>query len=98
GPVVCGRGHPEAVLMPGILPSRASLRSMMRLMRNLRYTPRARPVSSHRRTMRLLNLGLRLLLATCALVAIVIFPQALGASAFAGSGLGAGSGTLAGSG
>src|SRR5204863_1688894 len=59
-----------ALRMPGILPSRASLRSMMRLTRNLRYTPRARPVNSHRRTMRLLNLGARFDLAICALVVI----------------------------
>lgn len=54
--------------MPGIFPSRASLRSMIRLMRNLRYTPWARPVSSQRRTVRVLNLGFLRLLAICALV------------------------------
>ena len=56
--------------IPGILPSSASFRSMMRLMRNLRYTPRARPVSSHRRTVRVENFGLRFARATCAFVAI----------------------------
>ena len=59
--------------MPGIFPSRASFRSMMRLMRNLRYTPWARPVSSHRRTIRVLNLGFRRVLAICALVVIASF-------------------------
>lgn len=46
---------------------------MIRLILNLRYTPCERPVSSQRRTIRLLNFGLRLDLATCALVAISIF-------------------------
>lgn len=56
--------------MPGILPSSASFRSMMRLIRNLRYTPRARPVSSQRRTVRDEYFGVLLLLATCAFVAM----------------------------
>lgn len=56
--------------MPGIFPSSASLRSMIRLIRNFRYTPRARPVSSQRRTRRLEYFGVLLLLATCAFVAI----------------------------
>lgn len=43
---------------------------MMRLIRNLRYTPRGRPVSSQRRTVLLENLGFRLLLAIWALVAM----------------------------
>lgn len=60
--------------MPGIFPSSASLRSMMRLTRNLRYTPRARPVSSHRRTIRELYFGVRLDFATCAFVAMSVFP------------------------
>jgi len=44
---------------------------MMRLILNLRYTPRDRPVSSHRRTFLVENLGVLFDLATCALVVIV---------------------------
>src|SRR5437879_6438921 len=57
--------------MPGILPSSANFRSMMRLMRNLRYTPRERPVSSHRRMIRVEYLGFRWDLAICALVVML---------------------------
>ncbi len=57
-----------AFRIPGIFPSNASFRSMMRLMRNLRYTPLERPVSSHRRTVRVENFGVRLVFAICAFV------------------------------
>ncbi len=56
--------------MPGILPSSASFRSMMRLILNFRYTPLARPVSSHRRTSLDEYFGVFLLLTTCAFVAM----------------------------
>lgn len=46
-----------ALRIPGIFPCSASSRSTIRLMRNFRYTLRARPVISHRRTFRELNLG-----------------------------------------
>jgi hypothetical protein len=59
-----------AFRMPGILPSRASLRSMIREILNLRYTPLERPVSWHRRTVRLEYFGVLLLLAIWALVVI----------------------------
>ena len=43
---------------------------MIRLIRNLRYTPRARPVISQRRTLRVENFGVIFDLLTCAFVAI----------------------------
>lgn len=78
GPVISGRfyrsdensRHQLALRIPGTLPSRASFRSMMRLTRNFRYTPRDLPVSSQRRTIRDENFGVRFDLATCAFVAI----------------------------
>lgn len=62
---------------------------MIRLIRNLRYTPRERPVISHRRTLRVENFGVIFDLLTCAFVAIQssftfsIIPQARGASGLA---------------
>jgi len=63
-----GRFYQDDFRIPGILPSRANFRSMMRLMRNFRYTPRTRPVNWQRRTVRVLNFGGRLLLTNWAVV------------------------------
>ena len=46
---------------------------MIRLMRNLRYTPRLRPVISHRTCLRVENFGSRFILANVLLLAIRSF-------------------------
>jgi hypothetical protein len=66
------RRYQLAFLIPGIFPSSANFLSMIRDTRNFRYTPRARPVNWHRRTVRVLNFGFRKDLAICALVVICV--------------------------
>ena len=57
--------------MPGISPRSASSRSTIRLMPNLRYTPRARPVIWHRFRLRVENLGGLFISAKTRLLAMV---------------------------
>lgn len=52
------------------MPLRASSRSLIRLMRNFRYTPRLRPVSSHRFSRRDENFGVLFIRANVFLLAI----------------------------
>ena len=60
--------HQLAFFTPGIKPWLAILRKQMRHSRNLRYTARYRPHTSHRRTIRHLNFGGCLALYTHALL------------------------------
>ena len=53
------------------MPSRQSFLKQMRQILNLRYTARGRPHSSHRRSVRLLNFGVRFALAIFDLLATV---------------------------
>ena len=57
---------------PGIRPWSASLRKQIRQMPNLRYTARGRPHILQRRTMRVVNFGVRADFAICPLVATTI--------------------------
>ena len=58
-----------ALRTPGINPWSANLRKQIRQMPNLRYTARARPQSLQRRLSRVVNFGVRFILANFALLA-----------------------------
>ena len=64
------RSYQLALRTPGILPSLARVRKQIRQILNFRYTPCARPQSSHRRTTREANFGFCLAFQTKALLAI----------------------------
>ena len=65
------RRYQLAFRIPGIMPWSASSRSMIRLMPNFRYTPRARPVIWQRFRLRVENLGGLFISAKTRLLAMV---------------------------